>query len=55
MLECIQMAEAGGSGLTDHCLEYALCDVISGMTANNERLENIAAAFIRSGSGQPIA
>lgn len=55
VLECIQVAEAEGSGLTGHCLEYALCEVIEGMRDNNKRLDKIVDAVVHNGSGQPAA
>lgn len=53
VLECIQMAEADGSGLTDHCLEYALYDVIEGMWDNNERLKRVVDVVAKGRSGRP--
>ena len=55
VLECIQMAEVEGSGLTDHCLEYALYDVIEGMWDNNKRLKRVVDAVVNNKSGQPEA
>lgn len=52
VLECIQMAEVEGSGLTDHCLEYALYDVIEGMWDNNERLKRVVDVVAKGRSGQ---
>lgn len=52
VLECIQMAEVEGSGLTDHCLEYALYDVIEGMWDNNKRLKKIVDEVVNSRSGR---
>ena len=50
VLECIQMAEAEGNGLTDHCLEYALYDVLEGMWDNNKRLKKIIDDVVHSRS-----
>ena len=55
VLECIQMAEVEGSGLTDHCLEYALYDVIEGMWENNKRLKKVVDEIVNDRSGQPEA
>lgn len=55
VLECIQIAEVEGSGLSDHCLEYALYDVIEGMWDNNKRLKKIVDEVVNNRSGQPEA
>ena len=55
VLECIQMVEAEGSGLTEHCLEYSLYDVIEGMWDNNKRLKKIVDEVVNSRSGQSEA
>ena len=55
VLECIQMAEVEGSGLTDHCLEYAMYDVIEGMWDNNKRLKKIVDEIAHGRSEQPEA